>query len=137
MQPNEITLTVDETNDGVTTADVDHVFRRLEEFQNRTTYIQSANHALDSRDMLNLYRTAPRPNGNFRGVSKSSLKFTKDIDVLGLDGVATIKAPIIVEVNFSIPIGATNAEVLLERQKVVACLDDDSIMGPLNTLLEI
>lgn len=137
MQPNEMTITVDESNDGATTADVGHTFRRLEEYQNRSLYINSAEHAVDARSTLNLYRTAAKSNANFKGVQKSSVKFTKDITVLGVDGISNITAPIIVEVKFSVPVGATQAEILLERQKTVALLDSDAIMGPLNYLLEI
>lgn len=136
MLANEITLTVDEANDGDTTADVDHVYTRFEEFQNRTTYI-GATHSLSNRDTLGFYRTFPKANGNFKGVIKNAVKFTKDLSVIGVDGVATLTSPLIVEVNFSIPVGATTAEVLLARQKALALLDLDTVMNKLNNTLEI
>jgi hypothetical protein len=65
-------------------------------------------------------------------VQKTSFKFTRDITVDGADGVSSITSPIIVEVNFSIPVGAESADVLLDRQTVLALLDDDTIMDALN-----
>lgn len=136
MQTNEITLTVDELNDGVTTADVDHVFTRFDEYQNRSVY-NGSTHTFESRDQLGLYRTFPKPNANFKGVRKSTVKFTKDIVVTGVDGVSSITSPIITEISFSIPVGATDAQILIERQKALALLDLDAVMTPLNSLLEI
>jgi hypothetical protein len=136
MQSNEITLVVDELNDGDTTADSTEVWTRFEEYQNRSTYIR-ADHSLDARRTLSLYRSFPKVNGNFKGVSKTSLKFTTDTSVDGVDGVTSLTAPIIVEVNFSIPVGATAAEVLIVRQRALALLDLDAVMDPLNNQLMI
>lgn len=129
MQPDEITLSVDEENDGV--GPVDHVYTRYEEFQNRSVYV-GANHALDNKDTLTLYRTPPKPNGNFKGVAKTAYKFSKDYEVTGVDGVSTLVSPVIVEVSFSIPVGVSAANVLLERQRALALLDLDAVMTPLN-----
>ena len=136
MQANEITLTVDETNDGVTTADVDHVFSRFEETLNRSVYI-GPSHAIASRNTLSLHRSFPTTNGNFRGVQKTSFKFTRDMAVDGVDGVSTLTAPMIVEVKISIPVGVTSADILLQRQVALSLLDRDDIMGPLNEQLMI
>lgn len=134
MQPNEITLSVDEENDGV--GPVNHVFTRFEEFQNRATYIMS-DHSMSAKNTLGFYRTFPKKSGNFNGVSKTSFKFTKDILVDGADGVAQITAPIIVDVSFSIPVGATSAQILIARQKALALLDLDAVMTPLNEQLMV
>lgn len=134
MQPNEITLSVDEQNDGVDP--VNHVFSRFEQYQNRSTYVGPA-HALTSRNTLGFYRTFPKPSGNFKGVAKTSLKFTKDLAVDGVDGVSTITSPIITEVSFSIPVGATAAEILIARQKLISLLDSDAVMAPLNESLMV
>jgi hypothetical protein len=136
MQPNSLTLSVDEANDGASTADVDYSYRRLNDYLNRSDYIHEANHAVDSRDMLNFYATPAKPTSTFKGVQRSTFKFTRDISVLGPDGVSNITAPIIAELKLSIPVGATNAEILLARQKVLALLDDDSVMDNLNELME-
>lgn len=134
MQPNEITLAVDELNSGSTT---DHVYKRQDEFQNRTVYIRPAVHTLDARDQLGLYRTYPKPNGNFKGVAKTTAKFTVDVVVDGVDGVSQITAPAIVDVGFSLPQGIPAATVKILRQKVLALLDDDTIMDDLNLLCTV
>ena len=132
MQNNTITLAVDVLNNATT---VDKVFTRFEEYQNRAVYI-SDEHSIAERDTLALYRTLPKPSGNFRGVGKSTVKFSKDLSVLGVDGTSQV-APLIIEVSFSIPVGATVATMLEMRQRAVALLDDDSVMVNLNHLLMI
>lgn len=128
MQPNEVTFAVDEENDGVGLAN--HVFTRFEEYQNRSKYI-GANHTLTSRDTLDLYRTLPKTSGNFRGVAKTAVKFSKDFLVLGVDGVSQISAPLIVELSVSLPLGVSAADAMIARQRMLAALDRDDIMVPL------
>lgn len=134
MQPNQITLAVDEENDGV--GPVNHVFDRYEEYQNRSVYI-GPNHAVDAKNTLSLYRTFPKASGNFKGTSKTAAKFSQDIIVDGVDGVAQITAPLIVELSFSVPVGATAAQILIARQKALALIDLDTVMTPLNSQLVI
>lgn len=134
MQPNTITLSVDEENDGV--GPVDHVFTRFEEYQNRAVYIGS-NHSMSTKDTMALYRTFPKPSGNFKGVTKTAFKFSKDLLVDGVDGVSQLTAPIIVDVSFSIPVGASHAQILIARQRALAMLDLDAIMTPLNEQLMV
>lgn len=128
MQPNTITLAVDEDNSGSGTQN--HVYTRFEEFQNRAVYI-SGTHAITAKDTLGFYRTFPKVNGNFRGVAKTAVKFSKDVSVLGVDGVSSILAPIILEVSISMPVGITAAEALIARQRMIAMLDRDDVMVPL------
>jgi hypothetical protein len=90
-----------------------------------------------AKDTLSLYRTFPKPSGNFKGVCKTSFKFSKDISVTGVDGVSQLTAPIIVEVAFSLPVGATHAQVLLAQQRALSMLDLDSVMTPLNEQLMV
>lgn len=127
MQPNVITLPVDVLNNGTL---VNHVFNRFEEFQNRAVYT-GPEHTLVNRDTMSLYRTLPKPSGNFRGVLKSAAKFSKDVVVLGVDGVSQLSSPIILEVSMSVPVGALAADVLVMRQRGVAHLDLDVVMIPL------
>lgn len=134
MQPNVITLAVDEDNSGSGTQD--HVFTRFEEYQNRAVYIHSS-HTVASRNSLSLYRTFPKQSGNFRGVSKLSVKFSVDATVPGADGVTTLKVPMIGEVSVALPVGVTDAGILVLRQKLVALLDRDDIMGPLMSQLMV
>lgn len=134
MQDNVITLAVDELNDANT---IDHVFTRFDDsLANRIIY-NDDDHLFEARDTLGLYRTFPKPNANFKGVLKTTAKFTKDITVDGVDGVSSLTAPIILEINFSVPVGATNAQILIERQKALALLDLDIVMVDLNSKLEI
>jgi len=133
MQADVITLAVDELND---TNTVNHVYSRFEEYQNRSVYTHSA-HTLESKDTLSLYRTFPKSSGNFKGMAKSAIKFSQDVEVTGVDGITTLTSPIIVEVSFSIPVGATVAEQLIARQRAIAMLDDDTIMVKLNNQLMV
>lgn len=134
MQPNAVTLSVDEQNDGV--GPVNHVFTRFEEYQNRSVYI-SDTHSISARDTLGLYRTFPKASGNFKGVAKTAFKFSKDVTVPGVDGVSQLSAPIIVDVSMSIPVGATHEAILIARQRALALLDLDSVMTPLNEQLMV
>lgn len=133
MQPNQLSLPVDYLNDGTTTPET---YDRFEEYQNRSVYI-GASHAPESRDTITLYRSFPKKSGNFNGVAKTAVKFSKDIGVLGVDGLATLTAPVIVEVNFSVPVGTSQADILKARQRAIALLDDDSVMVPLNSQMMV
>lgn len=133
MQDNSLTLAVDELNNASTT---DHVYSRFEEYQNRSVYIHSG-HSLDARDTLSLYRTFPKAAGNFKGMAKSAIKFSKDQEVTGVDGVSTLVSPLIVEVSFSIPVGSTSAQILIARQRAIALLDNDTFMDKLNEQLMV
>lgn len=134
MLSDVITLSVDTQNDGV--GPVSEEYNRFEENLNRSIYV-GEDHQLIDRNTLTFYRTQPKVAGNFRGVAKTSFKFSKDFAVTGVDGVASITAPVIVEVSFSIPVGVTAADQLHVRQRVLALLDLDSVMVPLNNQLMI
>lgn len=127
MLNDQITLSVDEENDGV--GPVNHVYTRFEETQNRSKYIHT-NHTLSAKDTLSFYRTLPKPSGNFRGVAKTAAKFSKDYSVTGADG-STIVAPVIVEISISMPVGISAANAMIARQKALSLLDLDAVMVPL------
>lgn len=133
MQADQISISVDAANDG-NPATV--TYDRYEEFQNRSVYIGST-HVPEARDILALYRTFPTKSGNFKGVSKSAVKFTEDIEVAGVDASTTLTSPLIIEVSFSVPVGATSADVVKARQKALAILDDDALMNALNIQLMV
>lgn len=133
MQADQVSLSVDVANNGIPVAEV---FSRYEEFPNRATYIGDG-HTPDSRNQFGLYRTFPSKSGNFKGVGKTALKFTQDIQVAGVDVASTLTAPMIAEVSFSLPVGATPADVKHIRQRVIAALDDDTVMDALNIQLMI
>lgn len=136
MQPNTITLSVDTDNDGGTTAAVDAIFSRYHEYDNRSEYIAS-DHSLAARNMLGLYRTQPKPNGNFKGMARSAVKNTKDFEVAGVDAVTTIVAPAIANTDFNFPVGMTPEQTLEMRMLHIAALIDDLIMVPLTDQLMV
>lgn len=136
MQSNLITLAVDVDNDGGTTAAVDSVFTRFDEYQNRSEYIH-ANHSVAVRDKLGFYRTFPKANGNFRGTQKCAVKFTKDYAIAGVDSETSLIRPAIGETGFSIPVGLTPAQTLEFRMRMVAILLNDAVMVPLMDQLMI
>jgi hypothetical protein len=133
MLDDTITLQVDELND---TNLIDIDFLRFEEYQNRSVYT-SENHQLSAQDKLTFYRTFPKISGNFPGTAKSAMKFSFDHVVTGVDGLAALTSPMIVEVSFSVPVGISVANQLIGRQRAIALLDDDSIMVPLMNQLMV
>lgn len=131
MQADTIVLPVDVLNNGTT---VDQSYVRSEEQLNRTTY-RGPGHSLIARNVLQMYRTPPKRVAEDFGTAKSAVKFTKDVSVPS--GTSTVSKPLIIEVNFSTPVGVSNADLLAMRQAVVALLDADSVMVPLVSLQEI
>lgn len=119
MQPNTITLAIDELNNGTST---DKVMSRYDYTNSRSLYI-SPDHTPESRQEMSLFRSPAKPTGNFLGVKKTSVKLTWDRVVPAADGIATVKAPSICECGFSLPVGMTAAEQLAFRQTMVAVLD--------------
>lgn len=133
MQADQITLAVDPLNNGTT---VNETFTRFEEFQNRAVYIGEG-HLPDARNTIGIYRTFPTKTGNFKGVCKTAVKSTLDVEVAGVDSNTTITAPIIMDLSFSVPVGVTTAELVKARQRLIALLDDDSFMNALNVQLMV
>lgn len=133
MQQNELTLAVDASNNGTP---ANETYTRYEEYQNRTTYI-GTDHLPDDRNSLAIYRTFPTKSGNFKGTAKSSVKFTQDVEVSGVDSSTTLTAPIILDLSFSVPVGAAAADLKHVRQRLLALLDDDSFMDSLNIQLMV
>lgn len=131
MQENTIVIPVDVLNNG---SAVNQSFVRSEEQLNRTTY-RGPGHSLISRNVMQFYRTPPKRVADDFGTAKSSVKFTRDITVPA--GTTSVVKPLIIEVNFSTPVGTSNADMLALRQHVVALLDTDSIMVPLVSVQEI
>lgn len=136
MQPNSIVLDVNTDGDDGTTATVPITFTRFDEYQNRSEYI-AEDHTLASRNKLGMYRTFPKPNGNFRGMAKSAIKLTKDHAVPGIDATTTVVAPSIVDIGFSFPVGVTDESVVLELETAAALLHDTAVMYALTRTLMI
>jgi len=136
MQPNTIALDVNDDNDDGTTPVVTATYSRYDEYQNRAEYI-AEDHTLALRNKLGIYRTFPKPSGNFLGVAKSAIKFTQDYSLAGADATTTITAPGIIEVSFSLPVGMTPAQTLELRMRVAAMIVTDAVMAPLNDQLAV
>ena len=115
MQDSTITLPVDKTD---TDTLVDVVFSRQEEYLHRSLYI-SADHKPDNRDTLGIYRSPIKPTSAYKGVMRTSCKFTKDVSVLNPVG-ETITSPMIAEISFSVPVGTSDADRLELAQRVGA-----------------
>jgi len=127
-QPATITLAVDVLNNGST---VNKAYSSLSGVQgNKSQYI-GPDHSMVAPHTLTFYRTFPKPSGNFRGVTKTAVKVSISKEVEGVDG-STLSAPNIGEVSFSLPVGATEADELILRQTLIAALDRDDVMVPLN-----
>jgi hypothetical protein len=119
MLDNTITLAVDQAgNDTI----VSELYTRFEEQLNRSVYIGD-DHSLSTRNQMAVTRSSATVSGNFRGVAKSAIKFTQDITVPGVDVTTSNSAPMIGSSNFSIPVGATSAQVMLLRQRMIAGID--------------
>lgn len=133
MQANTITLSVDAANTGTP---ANQVYSRYEEYPNRSSYIGD-DHLPEVRNTMGIYRTFPTRTGNFKGASKSAVKFTQDVVVPGVDSTTEITSPIIVEVSFSVPVGAASADLKELRQRVIAALDQDALMDSLSIQLMV
>jgi len=127
MLPDTITLAIDEANTDSTT---DHDLARAIESANKSTYWDE-DHTVAARNEMSVFRTFPKTSGNFYGSLKTSVKFTKDIAVDGVDG-STLKVPLIGEASFSMPVGTTEEEATLLRQSLIAMLDRDDVMDLLH-----
>jgi hypothetical protein len=133
MQSNTITLAVDTANSGSPT---NKIYSRYTERENASVYI-GASHTLSMRDQIQFSRSFPTQSGNYLGVMQSTIKLTADVSVLGADSETTLVKPAIVNLQFNIPVGTASATILELRQRLIAVLDDDTIMTSLNEKLEI
>lgn len=119
MLDNNITLVVDTLNNGTPS---NRVYTRYDEYQNRSIY-KGPSHSLVTRDTLGIYRTPVKANGADLGVAKSAFKLTQDIEVPGKASETTVSKPMIADASFSIPVGATAAQTLEFRQRLIAAID--------------
>lgn len=122
MQENTLTLSVDAANNATPS---NEVYERFLEEPNKSTYV-GALHTEDDRDMLQLYRTAPKRSGESRGMKRSSVKATVDVSVPNASGSGNIVLPLIAELSVSVPVGTTDAEVIHVLQRIIAFADDTS-----------
>lgn len=128
MLPNELVLSVDPAHDS---NPQDETYSKVKEDSSlgRSVYT-GADHSLTMRETLTVSAREPIPSGQFRGVAKSSIKFTEDLTIpnaLGDD----IVAPQIGEISFSLPVGTTAAQAMHLRQRLVAALNSESFITTL------
>lgn len=126
----ENTLTLNLANGGTP---VNISIARIDVLQNRSVYHEPT-HSTTMRKTVGFYRTLPKRSGDFLGVAKSAVKSTIDLPVLNAKG-ETITSPVIGEISFSVPIGATEANIdsLLDRLEALIKRRDvikRTLLGP-------
>lgn len=127
MQPDIITLAAGTAEE--------IVFKRYSEYDSRTVYI-APDHSVAMKDILTLYRTEPKAVTNYFGAAKSAMKFSKDFTV-ALPTGGNGRAPLIVELSLSVPVGVTKTEALSMAQRVTSLLAADDVAADLISKLEI
>jgi len=133
MQANTLTLAVDTANDGTTT---DHVYTRIREVENKSVY-NGPGGSVSNRKELAFLRKDPKRSGNSQGVSSAEARFTEEVSVPGVEDSSNVSHLLTGSVSFRIPVGVSSADLLTFRQKIIALLDDDTVMGALMDNLEI
>lgn len=125
MQTNTLTTPGLWADDILLPGGVNVVFDRFAEETNRSTY-HGPNHTDAMREMMQLYRSTPKPSGESRGVKKTSVKHTTDVSVPNKSGTGDILLPLIMEVNMSVPVGTTVQATLEIRKRVAIFLLGDA-----------
>lgn len=74
---------------------------------NQVPYVGPAN-SLSVKDRLDLYRTLPKSTSTFSGVGRSRIKLVR---TLPLTGAKTPSSDAIFDVNVSVPVGASDADI--------------------------
>lgn len=131
-QNDTITLAVDIANTGTTTNEAYTSYNNTGSIH---TYI-GPDHAPDLQNTLKLYRTEPSASGAFKGYLDSKVSFGQDFTVSAVDGTNIVRMGF-ASLQIRVPVGVTEAQILHLRQRVLAILDADAIMGKLNYKLEI
>lgn len=81
----------------------DVVVQRFSEEKDKSTY-RFAGATWANRKEVSFLRSVPKPNGNYPGNARGTVKLTWDTEVTDRLG-ATIVAPIIVTIQASVPVG--------------------------------
>jgi hypothetical protein len=131
-QSEVIALTVDPANDG------NPETQNYANQQRKDTFslYREENSDLKNRDELRLAATLPKRSGNFPGVVRSEARFTKTVEVEGVDTTTTVAGVATGIISFSLPLGTSAATATLLRQRMIGLLDDDDIMDDLTLLGE-
>jgi len=120
-----------------TLVDPEEVYTRWATNEANKSHYIGPSHSAVKRQIINFYRTSAKKSGNSYGVEKAAIKFTLDIDVDTVDGGTTV-APLIGEVSFAMPVGATDAQKLALINKMLDMLAlDTAVMEPLLQTLDL
>lgn len=126
--PQTITLSVDKANNSTPS---DEVFTRDGNINPNKSLYYGDLHSVDGAETLTVTRVPNKVNGNFKGVYRTSQKYRRDVEVLGVDG-STLKLPAIVETVDSFPVGMSAALKKEMRQYMVALRDNDTVMDAIH-----
>lgn len=124
-----LTISVDKANDA---SAVNEVFTRDggSVAPNKSFYYGDL-HTVDAKETLAFARVLPKINGNFKGTQRSSQKYARAFNVLGVDG-NTIQAIATTECIDSFPVGMTSAQKKEMRQYMIGLRDNDTIMDKIH-----
>lgn len=123
---DSLTLAVDVAND----ANPSNEVFTLHRFNETRKVFKGPNHTDSQEQLLTVTVSDPTINGENPGRRKSTLKFTNDVTISNVSGSGDLREPIISSYNMSIPVGATPAEIMAERQRMIALIDSDVIVAP-------
>jgi len=132
MQADSLTLAVDTLNNGTTS---NQTFTAISRETNKSTYSRSDASSANRRDLAFL-RKFPTRSGNFLGATKVTFKFTDTYSVQGVDS-NPLSTLLVGEVSFSIPVGVAAADAKEFRQRLLAVLDNDTVMDKLMNRAEV
>lgn len=123
----QYTLTVDEANNGTL---VDNTIN-LHRFTDTRRVYRGEEHSDSSEELVTFTVSDPTPSGESLGRGKTQVKLTKDISVPNRSGSGEVSDPIIATAQFSVPVGATEAEIDYALQYMIALLDNQNIVRDL------
>jgi len=138
-QPSVITLAI---TDPVSGLPVDQVYNRINPIGDNATLYRQVGSDLRTRREIRLEGTLPKRNGNFAGVTRTSVKIVRTAEVpLLSDTLAspdTTEAPITVNIQFNPPSGVAEAEMLYGIREARALLEVyEANLLTLNTICEV
>jgi len=133
MLQNTITLSVDQANNGTP---INEEYRRYTESTDKSVYIGAGTTSL-KKNHLAFGRIAAKPSASSLGIEKRQLKITETETVDSRTVGESVLADAIGTVSFNFPVGMSSARRKAFRQRLIAALDDDSIMDNFCDLGEI
>jgi hypothetical protein len=123
---NDIIIAVDAANDG---NPVNETYSILDPGQGKSVWTLDGT-SLEDKVTLSLFATPPKRSGNFQGVIRSGGKFTLGVSVPAVND-ETNKSVSIMNIEFSIPLGTSEADVIHLCQRGVGFLANAVLMKDL------